>query len=94
MWEDPGFVLVEAALANVSIISSNCPNGPKEILDNGNNGYIFETNNLSSFNLIFDKFLNEDVQKQNQRKIKLKILTKKFTLFSHFQILQKSLNEN
>ena len=93
LWEDPGFTLIESGYLNIPVISSDCPNGPREILDNGNNGYIFETNNLSSFNLIFDKFLNEDVQKQNQRKIKLKILTKKFTLFSHFQILQKSLNE-
>ena len=34
LWEDPGFVLVEAALAGTSIISSKCPNGPEEILQN------------------------------------------------------------
>ncbi len=28
LWEDPGFVIVEAALSNVPIISSDCPNGP------------------------------------------------------------------
>jgi glycosyltransferase involved in cell wall biosynthesis len=28
LWEDPGFVLLEAAYLNVPIIASDCPNGP------------------------------------------------------------------
>ena len=35
LWEDPGFVLIEAAVMNKIIVSSNCPSGPKEILNNG-----------------------------------------------------------
>ena len=31
LWEDPGFVILEAALSNTFVISSNCPNGPDEI---------------------------------------------------------------
>ena len=30
MWEEVGFVLVEAAISNLFIISSDCKNGPKE----------------------------------------------------------------
>ena len=30
LWEDPGFVLIEAAMCNLLIISSNCKNGPEE----------------------------------------------------------------
>ena len=41
LWEDPGFVLLEAALSNTLIISSNCPNGPNEFLSNGKNGFLF-----------------------------------------------------
>ena len=37
LWEDPGFVLVESAYMNVPIISSDCDNGPKEILAYGKN---------------------------------------------------------
>ena len=40
--EDPGFVLIEAAANNASIISSNCKSGPKEILTNGKGGFLFE----------------------------------------------------
>ena len=49
LWEDPGFVLVEAAYAAIPIISSNCMSGPKEILNYGKNGIIFETNNSQDF---------------------------------------------
>ena len=52
-WEDPGFVLLEAAFSKTSIISSDCPNGPREILDNGSGGFIFESNNLEDFLRIF-----------------------------------------
>ena len=30
LWEEIGFVIVEAASCNVNILSSNCKNGPKE----------------------------------------------------------------
>ena len=29
-WEEVGFVIVEAAMSNLFVISSNCPNGPTE----------------------------------------------------------------
>ena len=44
LWEDPGFVIIEAAFCNLFIISSNCPNGPTEILDKGNAGILFNSN--------------------------------------------------
>ena len=28
LWEDPGFVIIEAASVGIQIISSDCPNGP------------------------------------------------------------------
>ena len=47
LWEDPGFVLIEAALNNVNIISSDCPNGPREILPK--NGILFVNNDEKRF---------------------------------------------
>ncbi len=55
LWEDPGFVILEAALSNTFIISSNCPNGPNEILSYGQNGFLFRNNNLSDLLNKFDK---------------------------------------
>jgi len=93
LYEDPGFTLIEAGYLNIPVISSDCPNGPKEILDNGNNGYIFESENLTSFKSILSKFLSENKDDQRLKKIRLKKFVKKFTIFSHYQILKKSLNE-
>ena len=56
LWEDPGFVLVEAALTGVPIISSECPNGPKEIIQN--NGFLFRNNDLDDLLIRFREFLN------------------------------------
>ena len=42
LWEDPGFVLLEAGFSNTFVISSNCKNGPEEILDFGKNGLLFK----------------------------------------------------
>ena len=44
LWEEMGFVIVEASLCNCFIISSNCPNGPSEFLDQGKSGYLYENN--------------------------------------------------
>ena len=43
LWEAPGFVLIEAAFSNLFIISSNCKNGPREFLSNGDAGILYET---------------------------------------------------
>ena len=44
LWEEPGFVLMEAAMSNLFVISSNCKNGPKEFLEDGEAGMLFESN--------------------------------------------------
>lgn len=40
------------------IISSNCPSGPKEFIDNNKNGFIYESSNAKSFKIQLDNFLN------------------------------------
>ncbi len=40
-----GLVLVEAMMCNVPVISSDCPVGPKEILEGGKSGELFEIGN-------------------------------------------------
>ena len=55
LWEEVGFVIVEAAMCNAYIISSDCPNGPREFLNNGNNGLLFKNNlNKSLFKTLND----------------------------------------
>ena len=92
LWEDPGFVLLEAAYLNKTILSSNCPNGPAEILDNGKNGFLFESNSPKSFLENFDKMYLEDKKTIFKKKIRLKKKCKEFTLFNHYKILNSILS--
>jgi glycosyltransferase involved in cell wall biosynthesis len=90
-WEDPGFVLIEAAFSRVPIISSNCPNGPNEILDNGNGGYLFKSNDQLDFISKFKQFSNDNDKLLKKRKLNVLKKSKNYTCFRHFQNLQKIL---
>ena len=56
LWEELGFVIAEAALNNLFIISSDCPNGPKEFLSYGKNGIIYESNKKNSLVYALNKY--------------------------------------
>ena len=92
LWEDPGFVLIEAGLSNATVISSDCKNGPEEILQNGKNGYLFKNNNLSDLLEKFDDFEKENEVKLFKKKLNLKKDLKKFTFYAHFNSLKKIIN--
>jgi glycosyltransferase involved in cell wall biosynthesis len=93
LWEDPGFVIIEAAFSNLFVISSNCPNGPKEILDNGRGGILFKSNEegalLNSF-IEFDKLSSDD---RVYKKVILKKNISKYTIFKHFKTLETILKK-
>ena len=82
LWEDPGFVLVEAGYNGCQVISSDCPNGPSEIVGN-DGGYLFESNSKSSLVQTISKFLKDTEQNKLTKKINLKKRLKKFTSFYH-----------
>ena len=88
LWEDPGFVIVEAGYNNCQVISSNCPNGPSEIIDK-DGGYLFESNSKKDFLKTIKLFLNEKKNSKKKRKIALKKRLRKFTLFRHSVALKK-----
>ena len=85
LWEEVGFVMVEAASCNVNIISSDCKNGPEEFLVNGKGGFLFKSNNSESLNKTFDKFINSSEEELFQKRLVAKKQVKKFTFFPHFQ---------
>ena len=65
LWEDPGFVMIEAAALKKIIINSNCPSGPKEFFNNGKNGFLFQNNNVESLYYTFEKFMKSKKNKLN-----------------------------
>ena len=92
LWEDPGAVMIESGFCNKVVISSDCISGPKEFLMNGEAGYLFRNNNLSSFNTAIDNFLRETHKNISIKKIKIKRNTKKYTMFSHYNHLNMLLS--
>ena len=87
LWEDPGFVLVEAALSNLPIIASKCPNGPEEIVKN--NGYLFKNNDLDDLLVKFKEFSNSEKKDIYVNKVLLKKRIKKFSQFQHYKVLNQ-----
>jgi glycosyltransferase involved in cell wall biosynthesis len=89
LWEDPGFVIIESAACNTVIISSDCPSGPKEFLNNGKNGYLFKSNDINDLLNKYHSFRNEDINEINKKKILAKLNCKNYTKLSHFKNLEK-----
>ena len=91
LWEDPGFVIIEAGMTKTFILSSNCSNGPKDLIKDNVNGILFESYNKNSFIEKFEIFSKLD--KKNNRNLLLNNLktSKKFTLFYHYKSLNNIL---
>ena len=87
LWEDPGFVIVESALSNLLVFSSDCPNGPKEFLANGEAGILFDSNKKDA--------LKNSIEKIKDDNFKKKVLAKKnclkYTKFRHFKCFKEIL---
>ncbi len=86
LWEDPGFIMIEAASVGTPIITSNCPSGPKEFIDNNKNGFLYDSNDEKSFKLELDNFLN--ISKIDLLR-KLKNAKKKSRLYSSYYNYKK-----
>ena len=94
LWEDPGFVLIEAALNDIPIISSNCKNGPKEIIKGEDGGILFENNNINDLRDKIIQFLNLNEIEIKKKKIISKKNIKKYSLFRHFKLLENYIIKN
>ncbi len=94
LWEDPGFVLIEAAFHSIPIITSDCRSGPKEISMNGKNMFMFKTNSEKDFLKKFDTFMkikNFELKKKCKRS---RQIVKKFSIHAHSNSLVNLLNQH
>ena len=73
-YEGFGLVLIEAAILNKLIISSNCPVGPTEILEKGRSGILFDVGNEEILaqkleKVLLDKEIRKEyIENMNKRK--------------------------
>ena len=92
LWEEIGFVIVEAAFSNLLVISSDCPNGPTEFLENGRAGYLYKSNKKNELSKKLEKF-NKEKEEVNLKNfiIKAKKNSSNYTLFRHYLNLKEIL---
>ena len=85
LWEDPGFVLIEAGFCRTPVFSSDAKPSPSELIKNNYNGTTFQNNDKNSFLKNFKNYLDNSKDKKiilNNLK-----LSKRFTIFNHYKKL-------
>ena len=92
LWEDPGFVMIESAISRKIIISSDCPNGPVEFIENNKAGYIFKSGNKNELIDQINLFLLDSNKNIFSKKLCAIKKSKNYTLFNHFNSLIKNID--
>ena len=91
-WEDPGFVLLEAAINNTPVLSNDSLSGPKEFIKGEINGYSFKENNCEEFKkkliYLLKNLKSDEVMK---KKVAAKKFTKSYSIFNHYKSLREIL---
>ena len=93
LWEDPGFVIIEAAICNKLILSSDVDSGPNEFIDNNKNGILFKSNDKKDFIKKMHSITSIDKKILLKKMISAKYEAKNYTIFSHYKNLEKYLEK-
>ena len=92
LYEDPGFVLIEAGFLNKIVFAADSKTGPSEILNFSKRGFLYKNNNYKDLVRIFFNFNELDPLELKNKKIYFKKYSKNFTFFSHYKFLKKILS--
>ena len=92
LYEDPGFVIIEAGFLNKIVFAADSKTGPSEILNYSKRGFLYKNNNLQNMVKTFFNFVEKDPKNLMKKKIELKKYSKNFTIFSHYKSLIKLLS--
>ena len=79
-------------MSNAYVISSDCPNGPKEFLNSGKNGLLFKNNHKKSLLNSLKNYCSLSEKKVFTDKVILKRNVQKYTMFRHYLALNKILS--
>lgn len=89
LWEEPGHTLIEAGYLNVPILTSNCPNGPNEIIIDGFNGLKYQLGSSSDLLHKIKIFNKLDVKSKKNMTINFKKVVENYTQFRFCKKLLK-----
>jgi len=94
-WEDPGFVILESMFCKKIVLSSNCLSGPIEIIQNENNGFLYDMESMDSFVSKFIIAYNASQNEDSKKKIIIYNAmksVKNYTLFHHYKHIRSHIN--
>lgn len=91
LWEDPGFVIIEAAMNNLFVISSNCKNGPEEFLDFGKRGILYQSNKKNALKNALKKFTALTLNEKKLITISAKKSCMPYSLYRHYNRFKSNL---
>jgi len=89
LWEEPGHTLIEAGYLNVPILTSNCPNGPHEIIIDGFNGLKYQLGSTSDLLHKIKVFNTLDGKSKKNMTINFKKVVANYTQFRFCKKLLK-----
>lgn len=92
LWEEPGHTLMEAGYLNVPILTSNCPNGPNEIIRNNFNGLKYELGSEIDFLKKIKRISNLNKIEKNKLLINMKKTIMNYTKFKFSKNIRKIIN--
>lgn len=91
LYEDPGFVIIEAGFLNKIVFAADSKTGPSDILNLSKRGILYENENYEDLVKHFFNFMNMNINELNEKKLNLKKYSKNYTSFTHFKNLKKIL---
>ncbi|OPL08180.1 MAG: hypothetical protein AVO33_01330 [delta proteobacterium ML8_F1] len=62
LWEGFGHVIVEAMACGTPVVSTDCPHGPNEILENGKYGWLVSNDDLDKLTSTLSKLLDNPTE--------------------------------
>ena len=87
-WEDPGFVLVEAAFCKTPILSSKVASGPIEFIGkNENCGYFYKPGSTIDFQKKLKQILSNNNKKKEMKIINAKYKSQNYSIENHYNKL-------
>jgi glycosyltransferase involved in cell wall biosynthesis len=91
LYEDPGFVIIEAGFLNKFVLAADSKTGPSEILNNSTRGILFKNDDYKDLAEKYIEFTNLSNKELNKKIINLKKYSRQFTLYNHFKNLKNIL---
>ena len=94
LYEDPGFVLLEAGFLNKIVLASDSKSGTSEIIDQSKRGFLYKNENHHDLANTFLNYNSLNYSQYYSKIFKLKYYTKNFTIFNHYKKLYSILTKN